>query len=62
MAISLLVNAAKEKGHLRVGLLWFIGIFTSPVVLGLCVIALPDRRVPYNAPLPPQSTTQPPRQ
>lgn len=42
VAISLFVDLAKEKGHYRddANILWFIGIFASPVVLGIYVMAL----------------------
>lgn len=46
MAISLLVEAAKEKGYYRdggAGRLWFIGLFATPLVIGLYVCALPDK-------------------
>jgi amino acid permease len=43
-AIGLLITAAQERGRKKTGSLWLIGIFTSPIVLGLCVIALPDKK------------------
>ena len=45
---NLLIKIAKEKGHYRdsAALLWVIGIFCTPIVLGIYVIALPDRGVP----------------
>lgn len=45
VAISLFVDLAKEKGHYRddANILWFIGIFASPVVLGIYVMALSDK-------------------
>lgn len=45
MAISQLVEAARMKGHCQNGdgMLWFIGIFASPIVLGLYTASLPDR-------------------
>lgn len=45
VAISLLVKAAKEKGYHRssAGILWLVGIFATPVVLGLYTASLPDR-------------------
>ena len=48
VSISLMIKAAKEKGYHRdgAGKLWFIGIFASPVVLGLYTASLPDRNVP----------------
>ena len=46
MAIDLFINLAREKGHKldNSGMLWFIGIFASPIVLGLYVAALPSKR------------------
>lgn len=48
IAISLLVDAAKAKGFHRndAGTLWFVGIFASPIVLGLYTASLPDRGAP----------------
>lgn len=48
LAISLLVNAAQQKGFHRndAGTLWFVGIFASPIVLGLYTASLPDRGAP----------------
>lgn len=45
MAIAMLVKMAKEKGHYRdgAGMLWFVGLFASPIVLGLYVAALSDK-------------------
>lgn len=45
VAISLFVDLAKEKGHYRddANALWFIGIFASPVVLGIYVMALSNK-------------------
>lgn len=45
-AIGLFVNAMREKGHSdkSAGLLWYIGIFATPIVVGLYVASLPDRR------------------
>lgn len=45
VAISLFVDLAKEKGHYRddANVLWFIGIFASPVVLGIYVMALSNK-------------------
>lgn len=45
VAISLFVDLAKEKGYYRddANILWFIGIFASPVVLGLYVMALSNK-------------------
>lgn len=46
MAINLFINAAREKGYHRKssGLLWFIGIVTTPIMVGLYAAALPDKR------------------
>lgn len=45
VTISFLATAAKEKGyHLNgTGSLWFIGIFLSPITLGVYVASLPDK-------------------
>lgn len=45
VAISLFVDLAKEKGHYRddANILWFVGIFASPVVLGIYVMALSNK-------------------
>lgn len=45
VAISLLIRAAKEKGYhcSSTGILWLVGIFATPVVLGLYTASLPDR-------------------
>lgn len=45
MAISLFVEIAKDKGYCKngAGALWFIGIFATPIAVGLYVAALPDR-------------------
>ena len=44
-AIFKLVEAAQEKGHYKdgAGILWFIGIFATPIVVGLITASLPDR-------------------
>ena len=45
LSISLFINAAKEKGyyeHGGTGVLWFIGIFATPIVVGLYTASLPD--------------------
>lgn len=44
--ISMLVGAAKKKGHYAdrgTGGMWALGLFFTPIVLGLYVCALPDR-------------------
>ena len=45
LAIEKLINAARMKGHCKEGsgALWFIGLFASPLVLGLYTASLPDR-------------------
>lgn len=46
-SIALFINAAKEKGHYEhggTGILWFIGIFATPIVVGLYTASLPDLR------------------
>ena len=46
-AISLFIDAAKEKGYYedgKVGDLWFIGIFATPITVGIYTTALPDKR------------------
>ena len=47
MSIGVLVDIAQEKGGYRdgTGILWAIGILTTPITLGLCVCALPDKRL-----------------
>lgn len=43
VSINLFVERAREKGHFeKTGLLWFIGIFATPIVVGLYVLSLPD--------------------
>jgi hypothetical protein len=44
VAVSMFVEIARNKGVSATGALWFIGIFASPLVLGLYVIALPDEK------------------
>lgn len=46
-SISLFIDAAKEKGYYKnggTGILWFIGIFATPIVVGLYTASLPDLR------------------
>lgn len=44
MAISSLVKTARAKNcPFGSGKLWFIGLFTTPVILGILVAAQPDR-------------------
>lgn len=46
-AIALFIGVRKDKGYSSEGewLLWVIGIFATPIVVGLFVIALPDKRL-----------------
>ena len=48
MAINLFVGIGKSKGYFEdgAGMLWFIGIFATPIVVGLYVAALPDKNAP----------------
>lgn len=60
LAISALVKVARNKrAELGGGLMWFIGIFATPLVLALIVIAMPDRapRDPVQVTLPPSGPT-----
>lgn len=45
VSIAMLVKSARQKGHHRDGSLplWFMGLFATPIVLGLYVAGLPDR-------------------
>lgn len=55
MVISRLISAAKMKGHFTdrgTGALWFIGIFASPIALGLYTASLPDLKAQIAAPAP----------
>ena len=48
MAISMFIDAIKAKGYHRnrgAGILWFLGILLTPVVVGLYAAALPDRQL-----------------
>lgn len=51
LAIHSFVEVAKMKGHHQdgAGTLWLIGLFASPIVLGLYAAALPDRAAPPAA-------------
>ena len=43
--IALMVDSAVAKGCTWAkGWLWFIGLFLTPLALGLAVIGMPDRR------------------
>ena len=46
MATNLFIKIARAKGYYKdgAGLLWFIGIFATPIVVGIYVAALPDKR------------------
>lgn len=48
LSVDLLINLAKKKGYYKngesTGLLWFIGIFATPLVVGLYVVGLPEKR------------------
>ena len=45
LSISMMVHSATEKGcPWSKGRLWFIGIFTTPITLGVIVAGLPDRK------------------
>lgn len=72
MAISCMVKAARAKSdRFSSGKLWFIGLFTTPVVLGLICCALKDEKSPAakpagipasasaTAPVQPTAPTQP---
>lgn len=52
MSINLLVKVGAAKGYSmdNKGLLWFIGIFATPIVVGLYVASLPDNRAPQTKP------------
>lgn len=46
LTIGLFIEVAKEKGYYKkegAGILWFIGLFATPIVVGLYVTALPDK-------------------
>ncbi len=50
MAISSMVKAARAKSdRFSAGKLWFIGLFTTPVVLGLICCAIKDEKSPAGA-------------
>lgn len=46
-SINLLIKVGAAKGYAmeNKGLLWFIGIFATPIIVGLYVAALPDNRL-----------------
>lgn len=45
MSISMFIDAARAKGYKmkKTGVIWFVGIFATPIVAGLYVNALPDK-------------------
>lgn len=47
VAIEMFIDLGREKGHKleNTSVLWFIGICCSPIVLGLYIAALPDKRL-----------------
>jgi ABC-type sulfate transport system permease subunit len=47
--ILILLDIARDKGETRTGLLGFIGFFASPIVLGLIVVALPQKNAAIEA-------------
>lgn len=62
VAIQLLINAGKQKGHFKdggEGVLWFVGIFATPIVVGLYILALPDKRADVAPSPQPQMTAAP---
>lgn len=44
LAISMFIDVMRAKGYKaeKTGILWFVGVLLTPVVLGLYVNALPD--------------------
>lgn len=45
MSISMFIDAARAKGYKmkKTGMIWFVGIFATPIVAGLYVNALPNK-------------------
>ena len=45
LSIRLLIQAGESKGYSMSNraLIWFIGIFATPIVAGLYIVALPDK-------------------
>ncbi len=41
-AIKSFADVAKDKGHRKTGLIWFLGIFATPIVAGLYTLQLRD--------------------
>ena len=46
VAINLLIKAGRAKGYSmeNAGILWFVGIFATPILVGLYIASLPDNR------------------
>ena len=46
VAINLLIKAGRAKGYAmeNAGILWFVGIFATPILVGLYIASLPDNR------------------
>lgn len=45
MSINMFIDAARAKGYKmkKTGMIWFVGIFATPIVAGLYVNALPNK-------------------
>lgn len=45
MSINMFIDAARAKGYKmkKTGVIWFVGIFATPIVAGLYVNALPNK-------------------
>lgn len=57
-AIFMLIQVGESKGYdmSKSGMLWFMGIFASPIVLGLYICALPNKQIASeNTALTPES-------
>ncbi len=60
MAISCMVKAARAKSdRFSAGKLWFIGLFTTPIILGLICCALKDEKSPAAKPAILPASAQP---
>ena len=46
VAINLLIKVGRAKGYAmeNAGILWFVGIFATPILVGLYIASLPDNR------------------
>ena len=44
LAIALAHEAAHDKGYEMGGRVWLIGLFLTPILAGILVAALPDKR------------------